>query len=87
MSKLEISFEFEEGVKLTVDRVAGTKGYDCKVWASDRTAAIKGMCILVQELAENGGMSVEEVICRVAASLLAPAQAEGGGHVEAEKNS
>lgn len=65
-------FEFEETVKLTVDRVAGTNNDTCTVFASSNTAAIKGLCWLTEEVAKELGMSKEEVLCRLAVILTAP---------------
>ena len=65
-------FEFEETVKLAVDRVAGTENDTCSVFASSRTAAIKGLCWLTEEVAKEIGMSKGEVLCRLAVILTAP---------------
>lgn len=65
-------FEFEEGVQLVVDRVPGTKNDRCIVCATTSTAAIKGLCWLTEEVAKELGMSVEEVLCRLAVILTAP---------------
>ena len=59
-------FEFEETVKLTLDRVAGTNNDTCTVFASSSTAAIKGLCLLTEKVADYLGMSKDEVICRLA---------------------
>lgn len=63
-------FEFEDTVKLVVDRVAGTKNDTCTVYASSSTAAIKGLCMLTAEVAKELHMSKEEVLCRLAVVLL-----------------
>lgn len=63
-------FEFEETVKLTVDRVAGTNNDTCSVFASSSTAAIKGLCWLTEEVAKELNMSAEEVVCRLAVVLF-----------------
>lgn len=73
----EMSFEFEEGVKLLVDRVPGTKGFDLQMMATTTDAAVKGICLLICKVAELLNCSVEEVICRVTAKLLAP-ELDGG---------
>lgn len=77
-----IEFEFEEGVKLTVDRAAGTRNDTCTVYASSKVAAIKGLCWLVEKLAEYLNMSVEEIICRLAVILLGPVAKKGGRNDE-----
>lgn len=69
-------FEFEEGVKLIVDRVPGTKNDACEVYATSSTAAIKGLCWLVEEVASELGMTKEEVLCRLAVVLLGPGRKE-----------
>jgi len=69
-------FEFEEGVKLVVDRVPGTKNDTCRVSATSSTAAIKGLCWLTEEVAKELGMSKEEVLCRLAVILMAPERKE-----------
>lgn len=69
-------FEFEETVKLTVDRVAGTNNDICTVYASSSTAAIKGLCLLIGKVAAYLGMSKEEVLCRLAVVLLGPGRKE-----------
>ena len=65
-------FEFEDGVKLIVDRVPGTNNDTCEVYATTSTAAIKGLCWLTEEVAKELGMSKEEVLCRLAVILTAP---------------
>lgn len=65
-------FEFEEGVKLIVDRAPGTKNDSCEVHATSSTAAIKGLCWLTEEVAKELGMSKKEVLCRLAVILTAP---------------
>lgn len=76
-------FEFEEGVKMIVDRVPGTRNDECSVNATSSTAAIKGLCWLVEEVASELGMTKEEVLCRMTVVLMAPPQkadvAEGSG--------
>ena len=69
-------FEFEEGVKLIVDRVPGTKNDTCEVHATSSTAAIKGLCWLTAEVANELGMSTQEVICHLAVILLGPGRKE-----------
>ena len=65
-------FEFEEGVKLIVDRAPGTKNDSCEVHATSSTAAIKGLCWMTEEVAKELGMSKGEVLCRLAVILTAP---------------
>lgn len=74
----EMAFGFEEGVKLLVDRVPGTKGYDVSVKATTAVAALKGISLLVCKLAELVGCSEEEVLCKLATVMLAPDPEEGG---------
>lgn len=62
-------FEFMETVKLKVDRVAGTRNDTCTVFASSKTAAIKGLCWLVTTMAEEFGMSWQEIVCRLTVIL------------------
>ena len=69
-------FDFEEGVKLIVDRAPGTKNDTCEVHATSRTAAIKGLCWLVEEVAKELEMTTEGVLCRLAVVLMAPARKE-----------
>lgn len=69
-------FEFDEGVQLLVDRVPGTKNDRCTVSATTNTAAIKGLCWLTEEVAKELNMSKEEVLCRLAVVLTAPARKE-----------
>lgn len=66
-------FEFEEGVKMTVDRAPGTRNDICKVCATSAVAAMKGLCWLVEKTAGYMGLTVEQVICRIAATMLGPA--------------
>ncbi len=72
-------FDFEDTVKMTVDRVAGTRNDTCRVFASSGGAAIKGLCRLVREVAKETGMSVQEVICRMAVVIFGPGQKAGDG--------
>lgn len=76
-------FEFEEGVKLIVDRAPGTKNDSCEVHATSRTAAVKGLCWLTEEVAKELGMTKEEVLCRMAVVMMAQTQkadaAKGNG--------
>lgn len=44
-------FEFEDTVKMVVDRVAGTKNNKYTVFASSTEAAVTGLCWLAQETA------------------------------------
>ncbi len=69
-------FEFDEGVQLVVDRVIGTRDDRCTVCATSSTAAIKGLCWLTEEMAKELNMSKEEVLCRLAVILMAPARKE-----------
>jgi len=69
-------FEFEDTVKMTVDRVAGTNNDTCTVIASSSTAAIKGLCMLTAEVAKQLQMSKEEVLCRLAVVLLGPGRSD-----------
>ena len=71
-------FEFEDTVKMVVDRVAGTKNDKCTVFASSTEAAVKGLCWLAQETAAQMGVSVEEVVCRMAVELFGPGRKENG---------
>lgn len=73
----EMAFEFEEGVKLLVDRVPGTKGCDVQLQATTAVAALKGICLLICKLAELTGCSEEEVLCKLATVMLAPEPEEG----------
>lgn len=59
-------FYFDEGVKLAIDKTPGTRDQRCEIWATDSTAAIRGLCMLIDGTAERFGMSVQEVICRLA---------------------
>lgn len=70
-------FEFEEGVKLVVDRVPGTRNDTCTVHATSSTTAIKGLCWLTEEVATELGMTKEEVLCRMAVILTAPIRNPG----------
>lgn len=63
-------FEFEEGVKMIVDRAPGTKNGNCEVHATSSVAAIKGLCWLTKEVTKELHMTTEEVICRLAVILL-----------------
>lgn len=63
-------FEFEDTVKMEVDRVAGTKNDKCTVFASSIEAAVKGLCWLTQETAAQMGVSAQEVVCRMAVALF-----------------
>lgn len=65
-------FEFEEGVKLVVDRAPGTRNDTCTVQATSSTAAIKGLCWLIEEMGAELGMTKGEVLCRAAVVLLGP---------------
>lgn len=69
-------FEFEEGVKLVVDRVPGTRNDTCTVQATSGTAAIKGLCWLTEEVAKELNMSKGEVLCRLAVVMLGPVRKE-----------
>lgn len=69
-------FEFEEGVHLVVDRVPGTRSGECTVTATSSTAAIKGLCWLVEEVARELCLSKEGVLCRLAAILMAQKRKE-----------
>lgn len=62
-------FEFDETVKLAVDRVAGTRNDRCTVHASSKTAAMKGLYWLVETMAAELGMSWQEIVCRLAVIL------------------
>lgn len=73
-----IAFEFEEGCKLSVDRVPGTNGCDIVLQATTATAALKGVSLLVVKLAEETGRSVDEILCRLAVVLLAPDEMPAG---------
>lgn len=75
-------FEFEEGVKLIVDRVPGTKNDTCEVHATSSVAAIKGLCWLVETMAAYLNMSVEEVVCRLAVILLGPRKEQRNGKAD-----
>lgn len=66
----EMFFEFEEGVKLYVDRVPGTNGADCGLQATTVDAAVKGICLLICKLAEEVNCSEAEVLCRLATQIL-----------------
>ena len=63
-------FEFEDTVKLKVDRVAGTKNDTCEVFASSNTALVKGLCWLVEESAKYMKMTKQELLCRLAVVLM-----------------
>ena len=67
-----IAFEFEEGCKLSVDRVPATNGCDITLQATTAVAALKGISLLTVKLAEVVGCSVDEVLCKLAVVLLAP---------------
>ena len=75
-------FEFEEGVKLIVDRVPGTNNDTCKVEATSSVAAIKGLCWAVQKTAAYLNMSVEEVMCRLAVILMGPGKERSNGNAD-----
>jgi hypothetical protein len=75
-------FEFEEGVKLIVDRVPGTNNDACEVHATSTVAAIKGLCWLVENMATYMNMTVEEVICRLAVTMLGPRKEQRHGKTD-----
>lgn len=75
-------FEFEEGVKLVVDRVPGTGNDVCTVSATSSTAAIKGLCWLIGEVAKELGMAKEEVLCRLAVVLFGPKKEDPNGKAD-----
>lgn len=70
-------FEFEETVKLKVDRVAGTKNDACEVFSSSNTALVKGLCWLVEESAKYMKMTKQELLCRLAVVLMGTDGKEG----------
>lgn len=67
-------FNIEEGVELKVVRKPnGAPGIDdavCEIRATDGTALMKGVCVLVRETANRLGMTKHEIICRLAVTLL-----------------
>lgn len=65
-------FDFEDTVKLTVDRVAGTENDTCSVFASSVPAAVKGLAWLVEEAARELNVSTQEVVCRLAVNIFGP---------------
>ena len=71
-----IKFDFEDTVKLTVDRVAGTKNDTCKVYASSLPAAAKGLCGLIEDIAKYFGVTQEEIVCRIAVKMFGPVEQE-----------
>lgn len=75
-------FEFEDGVKLIVDRVPGTKNDTCTLEATSGVAAVKGLCWAVQKTASYLNMSVEEVMCRLAVILLGPGKEQSHGKAD-----
>ena len=81
----ELAFDFEEGCKMVVDRVPGTKGYDCNIMATTAVAALKGLSLLTVKLAEIVGCSVEEVLCKLAVVLLAPDEMPEGEEYGSEE--
>lgn len=67
-----IAFEFEEGCKLSVDRVPGTNGCSVTMQATTAVAVLKGISLLIVKIAEVVGCGVDEVLCKLAVVLLAP---------------
>lgn len=73
----EDAFAFEEGAVLRIHRAPGTKGCDCQVEATDNTAAVKGLALLVIKLAEKMGVDVGHIVSLLAVILLQPVRKEG----------
>lgn len=71
-TRRELCFAMEEGCLLTVDRTPGAKGCNVTLQATTAVAALKGISLLVNELAELVGCSVDEVLCKLAVIMLAP---------------
>lgn len=67
-----MKFEFDEGVMLKVDRVPNAKNDECHVDATSNTALLKGLCWLMKESAKYMGMTIHELICRLAVILTVP---------------
>lgn len=65
-------FTIKDGVKLKIERVAGADAQDCEISATSSTAAVKGLCWLIQETAQYLKMTKEELLCRVAVVLMGP---------------
>lgn len=75
--------KFERAKEAIVDiRLAKEWGQpvgECRIHASDTAAAVYGLGLLIQKLADTLGVPVGQVISILAVALLGP---EGGGHEE-----
>lgn len=67
-------FKIEEGVELKVIRkpsdAPGVDDAACEIRATDGTALVKGICLLVMEAAKRMGMTKQELLCRLAVVLM-----------------
>lgn len=65
-----MEFELDEGLLLKISKEPGEERGTCEAAATSGTAAMRGLCCLVTEVAERLGMTIEEVICRMAVIML-----------------
>ena len=62
----------EAGVSINLGKRPGDTEAKCLVQATDAAAAVQGMALLMEEMAEQLGQPVQHVLCVVATVLLAP---------------
>ena len=75
----------EAGVSINLGKRPGDKDAKCLVQATDAAAAVQGMALLMEEMAEQLGQPVQHVLCVVATVLLAHKEnAEQEGTADAQ---
>lgn len=62
----------DAGVSINLGKRPGDEEAKCLVQATDAAAAVQGMALLLEEMAEQLGQPVQHVLCVVTTVLLAP---------------